>query len=253
MFEADPTKRFSKTVENYLAYRPGYPPQIIDFLKEKFDFAAGHVVADVGSGTGKLTSLFLENGNPVFTIEPNPDMRLAAEQLFRDHSNFHSINGTAEETNLSDKFVDFIVAAQAFHWFHPQKAKAEFQRILTENGKILLIWNNRIDEESAFMKAYDDFLKRWATDYEATNLRKVDHDILSDFFAPKNYFRKDFYHYQQFDLEGLIGRYLSCSYAFDAQHPEHEAAISVLKRIFERFQENGFVKMWYRAEVYFPD
>lgn len=251
MFESDPTKRFSKTVENYLVYRPGYPSEIIDFLKEKFNFTADHAVADVGSGTGKLTSLFLENGNPVVAIEPNSDMRLAAERLLGDRSNFHSINGTAEETTLSDQSVDFVVAAQAFHWFDPKKAKAEFQRILTEKGKVLLTWNNRIDEKSAFMQAYDDFLKRWATDYEATNLRKVDHKILSEFFAPKKYLEKDFYHFQQFDLEGLKGRYLSSSYAFGYDHPKHEVAIEVLKRIFERFQKNGFVNMWYRAEVYY--
>lgn len=253
MLKKDPTKRFSKTVEHYLAYRPGYPVQITRFMKKALGLKPRHTIADIGSGTGKMSLILLKKGNPVFGVEPNADMRHAAEELFRDHPNFHSIDGTAEETNLPDRSVDFITVAQAFHWFHPQKTKSEFQRILKDNGKILLIWNNRIDEKSAFMQAYDDFLKRWATDYEATSLRKIDHEILSDFFAPKKYFSKDFYHFQQFDLEGLIGRYLSCSYAFGYDHPEHEAAIDVLKRIFERFQENGFVNMWYRAEVYFPD
>lgn len=251
MNKTDPTKRFSKTVENYLLYRPGYPPQIVDFMKQEFGLNSNAVIADIGSGTGKLTELFLNNGNPVFGVEPNNEMRHAAEGLFSEYANFQSIAGTAEETTLASKTVDFIIAGQAFHWFDPQKTKLEFQRILKDDGKILLIWNNRIDGKSAFMKAYDDFLIDYATDYEDTNLRKTDPTALADFYAPASLCQKDFFHFQSFDLEGLKGRYLSCSYAFDREHPKHKAAIDALSDIFVRFQENGIVKMWYRAEVYF--
>ena len=251
MFETDPTKRFSKTVENYLTYRPGYPEQIIEFLNSQLGFSSKSIVADIGSGTGKLTSLFLRNENTTFAVEPNETMREAAEMLFKNFKNFISIDGTAENTKIADHSIDFIVAGQAFHWFEPKKTKVEFNRILKENGKVLLIWNKRIDEKSAFMKAYNDFLIEWATDYEATSLRKIDQNVLSNFYAPNQFRQKDFYHFQRFDLEGLKGRYLSCSYAFDKDHPKHEEAINVLSSIFERFQENGIVKMWYRTELYF--
>jgi len=251
MFKIDPTKRFSKTVENYLAYRPGYPSQIIDFIQENLGLNPDSFVADIGSGTGKLTMLFIENGNTVFGVEPNVEMRKSAEQLFNEFINFQSFNGTAEKTTLKDKSIDFIVAGQAFHWFDHKKTKSEFQRILKDNGKVLLIWNKRMDEKSAFMKAYNDFLMTWATDYEETSLRKIDHYVLSKFYAPNLFRQKDFFHFQSFDLEGLKGRYLSCSYAFDSNHPKHSQAINVLSSIFERFEENGFVKMWYRTEVYY--
>jgi ubiquinone/menaquinone biosynthesis C-methylase UbiE len=251
MFETDPIKRFSKTVENYQAYRPGYPAQIIEFMQEKLWLNSESVVADIGSGTGKLTTLFLKNGNPTFAIEPNNEMRIAAEHLFNEFPNFQSVNGTAEKTKLKDKSVDFIVAGQAFHWFDPQRAKTEFNRILNNDGKILLIWNKRIDEKYVFMKAYNDFLKDWATDYEATSLRKIDQKVLTDFYAPKRFNRKDFFHFQSFDFESLKGRYLSCSYAFDSLHPKHKKAIDVLKNTFEHFQKDGHVEMWYRAEVYY--
>ncbi len=251
MFEIDPTKRFSKTVENYLAFRPGYPSEIIKFMQENLGLNADAVVADIGSGTGKLTLLFVKNGNPTFGVEPNTEMRFAAEQLFSGFQNFKSINGTAENTGLKDDSVDFIIAGQAFHWFDPQKTKTEFQRVLKKDGKILLIWNKRMDEKSAFMKAYNDFLINWATDYEATSLRRIDQKVLNDFYAPNDFYQKGFYHFQSFDLDGLKGRYLSCSYAFDQTHPKHEAAINVLSSIFERFKEKGIVKMCYRTEVYY--
>ena len=251
MNKIDPTKRFSKTVENYLAYRPGYPSEIIDFMSDELDYNADAIVADIGSGTGKLTTLFVKNGNLTFAVEPNKEMRQSAEHLFNQFPNFQSIEGTAEETTLPDNSVDFVVSGQAFHWFDQQNTKSEFQRILKNGGKILLIWNKRMDEKSSFMKAYDDFLLEWATDYEATSLRKIDHKVLGNFYAPDDFQQKDFFHFQSFDLEGLKGRYLSCSYAFDKTHPKHSVAINVLSSIFERFQENGLVKMCYRTEVYF--
>lgn len=251
MFKVDPTKRFSKTVENYLAYRPGYPAELIEFMKENLNLDSDAVVADIGSGTGKLTVLFLKNDNPTFAVEPNAAMRFSAEHLFIEFTNFESVMGTAEKTTLKDKSVDFVIAGQAFHWFDPKKTKSEFQRILKVGGKVLLIWNKRMDEKSAFMKAYNDFLINWATDYEATSLRKIDQKVLSNFYAPSYFHQKDFFHFQSFNFNGLKGRYLSCSYAFDHTHPKHEAAINVLSSIFERFQEDGSVKMWYRTEVYY--
>ena len=251
MPQPDPTKRFSKTVENYEAFRPGYPSEIIDFLTDELSLQSASKIADIGSGTGKLTKLFLENGNPTFAVEPNKEMQLAAGTNFKTFSNFISIDGTAEQTTLKNNSIDFIVAAQAFHWFRPQETRAEFKRILKENGLVLLIWNKRIDGKSSFMKAYNDFLLEWATDYEATSLRKIDHAALTNFYTPNQFHQKDFYHFQTFDFEGLKGRYLSCSYAFDTDHPKHDSAINVLSSIFEQFQENGIVKMWYRTEVYF--
>ena len=39
------------------------------------------MIADIGSGTGLSAEMFLKNGNTVFGVEPNREMRLAAERL----------------------------------------------------------------------------------------------------------------------------------------------------------------------------
>jgi predicted RNA methylase len=57
------TERFSDRVENYVLYRPHYPAAIIDFLKKETGLTKNHVVADIGSGTGILSELFLQHGN----------------------------------------------------------------------------------------------------------------------------------------------------------------------------------------------
>src|SRR3989442_4486347 len=98
----DPTKRFSNRVEAYVKYRPRYRPEIIPLLQSKCSLTPESIVADIGSGTGFLTELFLKNGNPVFGIEPNAEMRAAGEQLLAQYPNFTSVNGTAEATTLVD-------------------------------------------------------------------------------------------------------------------------------------------------------
>jgi len=75
------TSRFSDRVENYVRYRPGYPPEVLDALKLECGLKPEDVIADVASGTGIWTRMLLENGNAVFGIEPNPDMRQAGERL----------------------------------------------------------------------------------------------------------------------------------------------------------------------------
>jgi len=150
------TERFSSIVDDYIKYRPGYPQELISFIDRITGGLRGLTVADIGSGTGKLTEPLLHAGAEVYAIEPNADMRNAAEVLFHDLKGFHSLEGTAESTNLNDNSADVVVAAQAFHWFDQPKAKTEFQRILKDKDQyVFLIWNNR-NNEVPFMKGRYD-------------------------------------------------------------------------------------------------
>jgi ubiquinone/menaquinone biosynthesis C-methylase UbiE len=130
----DSTKRFSNRVENYVKYRPHYPQEIINFLSEEIGLNSEKTIADIGSGTGISAELFLENGNKVYGIEPNKEMREAAEIYLEKYKYFISVNGTAEDTLLENDSMDIVLAGQAFHWFDVEKAKKEFKRILKGRG-----------------------------------------------------------------------------------------------------------------------
>jgi 16S rRNA A1518/A1519 N6-dimethyltransferase RsmA/KsgA/DIM1 with predicted DNA glycosylase/AP lyase activity len=84
----DSVTRFSSRVENYVKYRPSYPPAIIEFMTAELQFSLAAMIADVGAGTGKLTELFLDNGNSVYAVEPNEDMLAAAQTLLGERPNF---------------------------------------------------------------------------------------------------------------------------------------------------------------------
>ena len=111
----DPTTRFTTRVDNYVKYRPSYPASIITLLESECGLTRETIVADIGSGTGFMTELFLKFGNRVFGVEPNAEMRVAGERLLAKYPSFRSVNATAEATALPNESVDLIVAGQAFH------------------------------------------------------------------------------------------------------------------------------------------
>ena len=246
----DPTKRFSKRVENYIKYRPGYPVEIIGLLESACGLTPQSVVADLGSGPGFLTQLFLKNGNRVFGVEPNAEMRAAGENLLAQYSNFVSIDASSEETKLPSHSLDLIAAGQAFHWFDRERAKTEFKRILKPEGWVVLIWNGFRVETSALNNGYQEIVLRYGTDYKEV-AREITGVDVGSFFAPKECKFASFKFKQVFDFEGLKGRLLSTSYAPDATDPSFEPMIEELRALFDATQRDGRVDFNYETEVYY--
>ena len=165
--QIDSKKRFSDRVQEYIKYRPSYPKEIIPFLEKTINLTKESIIADIGSGTGILTKLFLDHGNKVFGIEPNVDMRLAGENYLKNYQNFTSTDGSSEQTTLPNASVDFITAGQAYHWFDKDLAKTEFRRILKESRteNIVLIWNTR-DNTTDINKELEEFIRKFSIDYK---------------------------------------------------------------------------------------
>ena len=244
------TSRFSDRVENYVRYRPGYPPEALQALKEECGLAEQQVIADIASGTGIWTQMLLENGNRVFGVEPNAEMRQAGERLMARFDRFISIAGTAEETTLSDASVDFVTAAQAAHWFDRERARREFVRILRPDGWLVLLWNERMTETTPFLRDYEQLLLTFATDYEDVRHERTT-DAVNEFFDPMPFQQQVFANRQEFDYEGLEGRLLSSSYAPGPEHQQHQPMLRELRRIFDQHLINGRVAFDYKTRVYF--
>ncbi len=244
-----PEQRFSNRVENYVRYRPRYPQQFIDMLRRAAGLSSSSVIADVGSGTGISSELFLQAGCTVHGVEPNRAMRQSAERLLASHPTFRSVNGTAQATTLPDQSVDFIIAAQAFHWFNTPETRAEFSRILKPGGHVVLIWNERKRDATPFLRDYEALLLRFATDYTKVRHENIDAAQLSHFFIGPHT-THTFANEQRFDFDGLKGRLLSSSYAPTEGHPLHEPMIAELRRIFDLHQSAGQVCFEYNTQVH---
>lgn len=243
-------ERFTSRVENYARYRPGYPTEIVDLLKTACDLTPASVVADIGSGTGKLSEIFLANGNVVIGVEPNAAMREVAEKIFNDEPLFRSVDGSAEATTLADSSVDMVVAGQAFHWFDPVKTRTEWLRILKPGGWAVLIWNDRQLQTTPFLSDYEQLLIEFGTDYS-----EVRHDkgmpAIQQFFAGDRFVMKGFPNTQVFDFDGLRGRVRSSSYTPEPDHPAFEPMMRQLKAIFDKHQKNGYVSFEYETKVFY--
>lgn len=245
------TTRFSSRVENYVRYRPGYPSEIISLLRDECGLNQNSVIADIGSGTGKLTELFLAHGHRVFGVEPNLEMRQAGERLLKHFPRFSSIDGTAEATTLPDAAADFIIVGQAFHWFDRARCRPEFLRVLQSDGWLVILWNDRRTEASPLLVDYENLLRDFSPDYAAVNHRRVDDPVIIREFYHRPPALKSFPNTQTFDFAGLKGRLLSSSYAPEAGQPRHDEMLAALRQIFEAHQTDGRVTLEYDTHIYY--
>jgi SAM-dependent methyltransferase len=244
------TSRFSDRVENYVRYRPGYPAEALDVLRKECGLTPAHVVADIASGTGIWTRMLLENGNRVFGVEPNAEMRQAGERLLAGFPAFTSIAGSAEATRLAFQGVDFVMAAQAAHWFDRKGSRREFVRILKPAGWLVLLWNERVTDSTPFLREYEQLLLAYGTDYADVRHEKTT-DEVNQFFDPAPFESRVFEMHQNFDYAGIEGRLLSSSYAPGPEHPRYAPMLRELRKIFDAHAVGGRATFDYKTRVYF--
>jgi SAM-dependent methyltransferase len=248
---SDPTGRFTGRVADNAAHRPAYPPEQIPHHAREGVLKPQDVVADVGSGTGLLTALLLDNGNTVHAVEPNAAMAAEAGARLGSNARFHAVPGRAEDTGLPDASCDVVTVAQAFHWFDVDGARREFRRILRPGGPVVMVWNVRRLDSTPFLREYEEMLLRFAAeDYRKVSAGWAEEEAIARFFAPSRFEVAGLEYRQVFGFDGLRGRLLSSSYAPATGHPQHEPMIAELQRIFDAHQEGGEVAFEYDTQVY---
>jgi len=242
-----PVSRFSNRVENYVKYRPSYPKDIIPFLERTLGLHKGQQIADIGSGTGIFSELFLRNGYAVTGIEPNEHMRVAADSKLGNYTGFTSFAGRGEDTGLPSRTIDLITVAQAFHWLDPKAAKKEFLRILNPGGSIVLAWNLRL-HHTEFLQEYELLKQHFGIGYRGDKM--VDEDCIARFFEPQSVNSFSFPNVQYLDFEGLKGQLLSASYIPLPGYPTYDEMISELVRLFVKYHQGGLVKMEFETKLF---
>lgn len=247
----DSKVRFSNRVENYVKYRPHYPIETIQLLIEKINLKKEWIIADIGSGTGISSELFVKNKNTVFGVEPNNEMRVAAENYFKENQNFISINGSTENTTLEDNFIDLIISGQAFHWFDLKAARKEFARILKNDKDVVIFWNERKTEESCFQKEYELFLRKYCVEYGRVTQKNISALQFEQFYGSKKYTLLKLNNSQQFNFEGLKGRLQSSSYSPNSNNPIYSEMIDSLHNLFYKYAEENLITFEYDTEIYY--
>jgi len=244
-----PTERFSDRVSNYVRYRPSYPQALVDTLMTECHLDSQSTIADVGSGTGIFSRLLLDKDCYVSGVEPNRNMREAAESQFAGYNKFSSIDGQSERTGLDDSSIDLITAAQSFHWFEIADTRQEFLRILKPGGYVALVWNQRKIEQP-FQIEYDRMLRQYASDYSAVNHMNISPEDILDFFSPNKVAKFEFDNSQIFGLSGFLGRMQSSSYVPKTGTAEYLRLIQAAEDLFSRYQSSETISFEYNSFFY---
>ncbi len=246
----DPTTRFDSRVGDYVRSRPGYPSEVLTWLAEEHGLSSGQSVADLGAGTGIWSRDLLRLGCRVYGVEPNAPMRQAAEADLAASPAFKSVASPAEATGLSAGSIDWVTAAQAFHWFDVLAVRKECQRILKPSGRVALLWNERETDSTAFLRAYEALLIQWGIDYTAVNHALLPVETFDAFFGSSEYQVFRVPNSQRFDLAGLKRRVQSSSYVPPETHPNFAPLMRELEQAFEAYGEAGEVEFRYQTVVY---
>ena len=241
------TSRFSDRASQYSLYRPEYPKELIAFLEQSIGLNQQFSIADVGSGTGLFSKLFLQAGYAVTSVEPNSEMRTKAEQTLASYPGFRSVNGTAEATTLDNHSIDLITVAQAFHWFRPPETRKEFERVLKPSGHILLVWNI-LQSDTPFLKAYTQLKDAYSE--QMVHEHRDNLERITQIFTPHPVITHHFTHTQQLDAEGLKGHLLSFSTVPLEGHTKYPDMMAALHKLFEQHNKQGLIELMYKTKLY---
>jgi SAM-dependent methyltransferase len=245
----DPTERFSDRASDYVKARPSYPSEVLGILRAECALRERSVVADLGSGTGIFTRLLLDSGARVHAVEPNDEMRAAAERALGSNPRFSSVRGRAEATTLPKASVDLATAAQAFHWFDVEATRHEMYRIVRPGGHVALVWNDRDVTSTPFLRELESLLVAHCPKYPELQGKA---DAIAKFdsvFGAGRWKRSTVPNDQRLDREGLIARVMSASYAPKAGTRAQDAIVAELGKLHDRHADNGSVRIAYLTVI----
>lgn len=241
------TEKFTGKGQIYAKARPKYAPELFSYLKEKLALTSATTIADIGSGTGIFTEQLLDQGYHVYAVEPNQDMRRQAEKNLGKRANFVSIAGDAENTTLPANSVDYVTAAQAFHWFDQARFRQKCQRILKADGKVIIVYNSRIADAicnqklAALLKQYCPNFHGFSNGIAAVDCRQFFTGNCDTFQTEND---------QEYTRQGFVNRTLSSSYSLKAGDKNYEQFVAAVGKLFDQLAQDGKLLVPMKTEAY---
>ena len=234
--------KFTDKSEIYAKYRPSYPPSCMAYLKN--DIGLGNaVVADVGAGTGIFSRLVADIADTVYAVEPNADMYKKCIEESAAYTNMKFLATPAEKIDLSNASVDFITVAQAFHWFHVEDFRLECKRILKENGKVILLWNIKVND-APIIKESEQICEKLCSSFTGfSGGLENNKNIFVHFFKDGKYDSQTFENNLTLSFDEFIGRTLSSSYAPKMGDASYHEFVRQFTYLFQKYESSGVIHL----------
>lgn len=224
---------FAGKQQYYDDFRPSWPPATVDFIRKTVGKSA--FIADIGSGTGKLTVLLAPFAGALYAVEPSVHMRRMLQARTADFPSVQVISATAEDTRLPDHSVDAITVAEAYHWFDNERTRTEFRRILKPGGWIFLLRNHfRENPYDAEMRAIQQQYRTDPRLKQRTGAERAD-----DLFGPGNWQKHTFDNSLRQSFEQFYGGMSSASYAPEAGTVAGKAFREAVQALFDKYAAGG--------------
>jgi SAM-dependent methyltransferase len=236
---------FSAKVKDYMASRPDYPNRLFEQLQLIGSLERGATIADIGAGTGLLTKGLLQRGYRVIAVEPNAEMRAAADSLLSSLALYMSAEGSAEHLPLPDSSVDLITAAQAFHWFDVNAARSEFLRVLRPGCSVALIWNDRVLTDPVHVALDGLFNAYGGARRSALVAHESERAGVQQFFGSAKPAEFSWPHEHALDQAGLLSLVFSRSYMPERDSDAGRDASLEVQKLFHRFAIDGLLNIRY--------
>lgn len=149
-----------------------------------------------------------------------------------------SVIGSDGNMNLPDKSVDYVTAAQAFHWFDAEAFRRECRRVLKPGGKVMLVYNAR-NVKAGCIKALASLHSRYNPEFHGFS-NGMSHEKCVNFFPGTcDVFRAD--NTQVYDRQGYVNSVLSSSYSLKEDDAGYTEYLKDINEIFDTFSADGFI------------
>ena len=234
-------KSFDTVAISYDLYRPSYPNELLRIIQSVAGLPLSGNILEIGSGTGKATKLFAENGYIIHCIEPGANLVNVAKNRLDKYPNITYEITKFEEWKEEELFYDLVTSAQAFHWIDPTIGYRKANKSLKSGGYIALFWNmylgfaSIIDQE--IEAVYKELVPELAQQRENTEeliKQREDAIKLSGEFVNITVHRVEWS--KKYDISNYLG--LLNTYSDHISIPNN-SRIELFKGIARVFQRNG--------------
>jgi SAM-dependent methyltransferase len=135
------TMTFANRAQVYAEYRPRYPQELVDDIREHAVGARREHLLEWGCGTGELTLRLSPFFGRVTAIDLAPPMIAVARRKARRAGigNVRWLAGRAEDLAIAPESCDLIASASAFHWMDRELLARRASRGLKPGGSLALV------------------------------------------------------------------------------------------------------------------
>lgn len=130
-----PAQPFTHVAPVYEAYRHGYAPETIAYIKQQTGFGPSRAVLDVACGTGLVLRAFRE-AQRLVGLDLAWGMLAQAQ---RHNPATALVQGAAEQLPFPDNSFDLVTVGQAIHWLKLEQFVPTVARVLKQGGWLVIL------------------------------------------------------------------------------------------------------------------